>query len=368
MLSSRLKYQGKVALIPVLLTVVAVPLMIGLGNSPLGFGQIANNNSTQNNIEIPSVQASSPDNASNYFVLQSWREFFNAVNTGRGQEYFDRLEQAADDVNMTAITDYNITGIDGNTIRVRFYDPGVQNKPAPLLIYVYGAGGPMDNFEPGLKRLANSTGFMLATMDYRFAPFSDSLNDVLAVVRWIYQNSDDLGVDSDRIALGGVSRGANLALSTAMLLKDSGNTEEQNLVRVLYLLNGYYSPDLLKSKSATLFGNGMDFITSNDINMLLNQYHQNRSDYSNPLAFPILSKNLTGLPPVYIAASGIDPLRDDSLELAIRLQEEGQEHYLVSWPGVGHSAGAFLFIPVVPELQTYLDSMALYLKGVLTDD
>ncbi|HEY1248327.1 MAG TPA: alpha/beta hydrolase, partial [Nitrososphaera sp.] len=319
-----------------------------------------------------SVQAysTSPDNASNYFVLHSWQEFFNAENSGREQEFSDRLQEGAEDgVNMTAIKDYNITGIDGNnTIRVRFYDPGVQNKPAPLLIYVYGAGGPMDNFDPGLRRLANSTGFMVATMDYRFAPFSDSLNDVLAVVRWIHQNSNDLGVDPGRIALGGVSRGANLALSTALLLRDSGNTEDQNLVHVLYLLNGYYSPDLLKSKSATMFGNGMDFITSEDINMILNQYHQNRSDYSNPLAFPILSKNLTGLPPVYIAASGIDPLRDDSLELATRLQEEGQEHYLVEWPGVGHSAGSFLFIPVVPELQTYLDSLAVYLKGVLTGD
>ena len=89
----------------------------------------------------------------------------------------------------------------------------------------------------------NSTGFMVATMDYRFAPFSASLDDVVATVRWIHQNSEQLGVDSQRIALGGVSRGANLALSTALLLRDSANAEEQNLVRVLYLLSGYYSPD-----------------------------------------------------------------------------------------------------------------------------
>jgi hypothetical protein len=37
------------------------------------------------------------------------------------------------------------------------------------------------------------------------------------------------------------------------------------------------------------------------------------------------------------------------------------------WPGIGHNAGSFLFSPVIPELKTYLDSMTVYLKGVLTN-
>jgi hypothetical protein len=38
------------------------------------------------------------------------------------------------------------------------------------------------------------------------------------------------------------------------------------------------------------------------------------------------------------------------------------------WPGVGHSTGSFIFTPVIPETQTYLDSMTVYLRGVLTDN
>lgn len=72
---------------------------------------------------------------------------------------------------MASITDYNITGSYGNNsiIRARFYDPIVQSKPAPLLIYLYGRAGEernMDSSDPGLSVLANSTGFMVATMDY----------------------------------------------------------------------------------------------------------------------------------------------------------------------------------------------------------
>jgi acetyl esterase len=373
-MSSRSKYPSKKVLISTVLTAAAA-LLIGLGNSSLSAGQAINNSSIQNNVGISTPQPTSPANASDYFVLQSQQELFDAVKTGQAEEIFAKIGQAASEIKMASITDYNISGTEGNnnnnTIRVRFYDPGVSSKPSPLLIYLYGRAGEeinMDFSDPGLRILANSTGFMVATMDYRFAPFGDSLDDIIATVRWIRQNSDELGIDTDKIALGGVSRGANLALSTALVLRDSGNIEEQNLVRVLYLLSGYYSPDPLESKSDKMFGNGTDLITSEDIKMIFDQIYQNKSDYSNPLAFPLLSKNLTGLPPVYIVASGIDPIKDESIELAARLEEEGQEYYLSIWPGVGHSTGSFIFIPVIPETQAYLDSMTVYIRGVLTEN
>jgi len=287
---------------------------------------------------------------------------------------FAKIGQAISEIKMASITDYNISGTDRNnninTIRVRFYDPSIPNKPAPLLIYLYGRSGEernMDSSDPGLKILANSTGFTVATMDYRFAPFTDSLDDVLSTIHWIHQNSEQLGVDPQRIALGGESCGANLALSTALVLRDSKNMEDRNLIRVLYLLNGYYSPHLLESRSAKMFGNGTDLITSADIEMIFDQIYQNvSSDYTNPLAFPLLSKSLTRLPPIYIVASGIDPLKDESIDLAERLSEEGQEHYLAMWPGVGHSAASFIFTPVIPELQRYHESMTVYLRELLT--
>lgn len=60
-----------------------------------------------------------------------------------------------------------------------------------------------------------------------------------------------LGIDTNKMALGGDSAGANLALSAALALRDSNNTTKQhhNLFRVLYLLYGPYSPDPLNSTS-----------------------------------------------------------------------------------------------------------------------
>jgi acetyl esterase len=375
-MSTKSKHPNRKVVVPsTLLAALAVTGLLGV--TSIAAGQVANNNtSIQNNaVGIPTPQRSSYDNASDYFVLQNQQDLVNAINTGQAEEIYAKIGQAVSEIKTASITDYNITGSDengsNNTIRVRFYDPGVQSKPAPLLIYLYGRAGEeinMDFFDPGLRLFANSTGLMVATIDYRFAPFSVSLDDVVAMIRWIHQNSEQLGVDSQRIALGGVSRGANLALSTALVLRDSANAEEQDLIRLLYLLSGYYSPDALESESAKMFGNGTDLITTEDIGMIFDQIYQNGSDYSNPLAFPILAENLAGLPPVYIVASGIDPIKDESTKLAARLQEERQEYYFSVWPGVGHSTGSFMHTPVIPETQIYLDSMAVYLRGVLTDD
>lgn len=92
----------------------AAIVLTGLAIPSFNAGQ-SSDTSAQNTIEI-----SSPDNASNYFVLQSQQEFFNAIKSG----------------------------------------------------YLYGRAGPaitMDSSDPGLRILANSTGFVVATMDYRFA-------------------------------------------------------------------------------------------------------------------------------------------------------------------------------------------------------
>jgi acetyl esterase len=98
----------------------------------------------------------------------------------------------------------------------------------------------------------------------------------------------------------------------------------------------------------------------------MNLTFQRPEDWSNPLAFPLLD-NLTGpLPPMYIAAMGLDPLRDESILLAEKLRLAGQEYYLSIWPGVTH--GAINLISVTPQIQQYVDAMSTYLRGVLMSD
>ena len=275
---------------------------------------------------------------------------------------------------LPSITDYNVTSFDGKQkVLVRLYDPTNRSSsssslssPSPLLIFVHGGGGVSGNVKGAYdevgKYLANSSGFKVASINYRLAPehpFPAGLSDVVSTIRWITNNCKVLGIDCHRIALGGVSAGARLALSAALVLRDSGQAD---LVRALYLLYGHYSPNT-DTESYDLFGNGGYGETTLDIKFFMNQTFQKAEDYKNPLAFPIYA-NLTGLPPVYIVAPALDPLKDDSIELANLLEKSGEEYYLSIWPGVGH--GVLNLLSSIPEAKIYADSMVTYLRGVLT--
>jgi acetyl esterase len=267
---------------------------------------------------------------------------------------------------LPSITDYDITSSIGKQkIFVRLYDPTNRSLSSPLLIFVHGGGWVSGDFKGAYdavgKYLANSSGIKVALINYRLAPehpFPDGLNDVVSTIRWIANNCKVLGIDCHRMALGGASAGANLALSAAVTLRNSG---QGDLVRALYLLYGHYSPTIY-TESYHLFGNGGFGETTTDIRFFMKQTFQKTQDYKNPLAFPIFA-NLTGLPPVYIVAAALDPLKDDSIDLANLLDKSGQECYLNIWPGVGH--GILNLLSNVPEAKVYVDSMVIYLRGVL---
>lgn len=271
---------------------------------------------------------------------------------------------------LPSITDYNVisSNTDGKQRTfVRLYDPtNGSSSFSPLLIFLHGGGGVSGDakgaYDSVGKYLANVSGFKVASINYGLAPehpFPDGLNDVVSTIRWIANNCKGLGIDCHRMALGGASAGARLALSAAVVLRDSG---QGDLVRTIYLLYGHYSPTT-GSESYDLFGNGGFGETTLDIKFFMNQTFQKTQDYRNPLAFPIFA-NLTGLPPVYIVAAELDPLKDDSINLANLLEKSGQEYYLNIWPGVGH--GVLNILSSVPEAKIYVDSMIIYLRGVLT--
>src|SRR5215216_2418837 len=325
-------------------------------------------------------------NSSSHFIFPSQKQlFFPSVNATRQTdlavlsgtwtvENSRAITQSLAELDalapkMAFVVDRYIPSKEADTkIHLRIYDPGVRSKPSAALVFVHGGGwtvGSVDDFDSSIRRLANSSGLLVAAMDYRLAPenpFPAGLNDVIATVKWIKENGESIGIDPNRIALGGDSAGANLALASAIALR---NERQGGALRALYLLYGLYTPDK-NTESMQLFGNGEYGITKTQFQWVMNLTFQRPEDWSNPLAFPILD-NLTGnLPPIYIAAMGLDPLRDDSILLADKLKLVGQEHYLSIWPGVAH--GALSLMSVTPEIQQYVDAMSTYLRGVLMSD
>ncbi len=224
-------------------------------------------------------------------------------------------------------------------LRVRLYDPGVA-QPAPCLVYVHGGGwviGSLDSHDGVCRRLARAGEFMVASIDYRLAPehkFPAGLEDCLAAVRWLAAEGGSWGIDPARLAIGGDSAGANLALATLLSLRAGGASP----LRAGLLIYGAYLPYTAETQTASqaAFGDGSYVLSSADMRWFWQHYVAGPADNHDPLAVPLLAE-VGDLPPLMVTAAEFDPLLDDSTRLVARLEAAGAPHRYVLWPGVTHA-------------------------------
>ncbi len=110
-------------------------------------------------------------------------------------------------------------------LKVWIFDPAQKSaKPRPAIVFFFGGGwtgGTPTQFEPQSRHLADR-GMIAIVADYRVktrqdAKPADCVSDAKACVRWVRANAARLGIDPERIAVGGGSAGGHLAAAVATL-------------------------------------------------------------------------------------------------------------------------------------------------------
>jgi acetyl esterase len=246
----------------------------------------------------------------------------------KGRRYWN-----ADAPEVDEIIDTSITGPAGD-IPIRIYLPGKQ-RPLPALIYLHGGGwvvGNLDTHDKIMRLLALRSGAAVIGVDYRLAPehkFPTAIEECHAVVAHARDRGNDWGVDSSRLAIGGDSAGANLAMAVALGLRDT----EPSLLSLLVLVYGVFG--LRDSPSRRLFGERGDGLSNKDMDYYCDCYVRGPEDRSDN-RYDILSADLRGLPPAFIAAAGMDLLLDDSITLQELMDAAGVENQLQVYDGVLH--------------------------------
>lgn len=222
-------------------------------------------------------------------------------------------------------------------VRVRLLRPSAK-ETLPVIVYIHGGGwvlGDPDTHDRITRKLAASAGAAVASIDYTLSPeakFPQAVRECVAVVQEIAHNAHDWGVDPLRIGIAGDSGGANLSFATHLYLRDE--CEEGNLISSMLLFYGAYG--LKDSSSMRLFGGTWDGLTEEDFLYYKNLYFAKEEDAFSPY-FDVLRADLTyGIPPCYIAAAGLDPLRDDSRTLDAMLREYGTPTMYEEYQGVIH--------------------------------
>jgi acetyl esterase len=256
--------------------------------------------------------------------------------------------------------DLAIPGIE--EIRCRFYRPETSTPP-PLLIYFHGGGfayGSARGWDGLMRELVHQSGIAILNVDYSLAPdfpFPAGLEDAGAAIRHSIAHGREWGIDPTRLALGGDSAGANLALSAAIGL----NADQRRALRFLLLFYGVFSGNS-DSASWRRLGTGSYGLSQANIEWVWSKYLANPAQRNDARATP-LSGDLTDLPMVLQIIGTLDPLMDDAEALKQRLDEAGVRNRLSPYRGVNH--GFIRFGSLLSKARAAVAEAAVALRAEL---
>jgi len=253
-----------------------------------------------------------------------------------------------------AVRDVLTEGAQAIPLRV-YRPPGVSDsRRLPALVYFHGGGwviGDLETHDVLCRQLTAEAGVSVIAVDYRLAPehkFPAAADDAWAATRWIAAHAAELGVDADRLAVGGDSAGGNLAAVVALLAREAGGP------RIALQILLYPVTDLVsESQSYADLADGY-MLTRDSMRWFRAQYLAKEQDAADWRVSPLRAPSLAGLPPALVVTAGYDPLRDEGEAYARRLREAGVSVDAVSFGGMIHG-----FVPMGRLIDTAFRGVSL---------
>lgn len=245
------------------------------------------------------------------------------------------------EVPIGAVEDRSIPG-PGGDIPVRIYTPvDAAAGPLPVLVYFHGGGwvvGDLDSHDAVCRSLANASGCKIVSVDYRMAPedpWPASPDDCYAAVEWVVAHAAELGVDTNRLAVGGDSAGGNLAAVVTLRARAA------NGPHIAFQLLIYPAVDATMSMPSNESNGEGYFLEKVGMEWFYGHYLTDASDAKNPDVSPLFADNFSGLPPAYVITAEYDPLRDEGRAYAEKLEAAGVAVEYINYPTMIHGFFGF---------------------------
>ncbi|MCF8465841.1 MAG: alpha/beta hydrolase [Sneathiella sp.] len=265
---------------------------------------------------LPSLDEMSPDEAKAAYEERALTLTYKNVDIGKTQ-------------------DLDIAGPLGD-IPIRIYHPVGMTGPLPVLVYYHGGGwviGSRDTHDGLCRLIANKGPFVVVSVDYRMGPehpFPAAVQDSVAALNWTAENIAKYSGDPENIAVGGDSAGGNLSAVVSLIARD----EKTNLPKFQWLI--YPATQMeMSTPSHEKFAEGY-FLTKPLMEYFQGNYMKRAEDRKDWRASPLLANSLAGLPPALIQTAGFDPLQDEAIIYAERMNAEGSKAVHTHYEGMVH--------------------------------
>lgn len=226
----------------------------------------------------------------------------------------------------------------------------------PVLFHLHGGGYVLGNpasSRPFTTAFALKSGARVVSIDYRLAPehpFPAAVTDSVKAYRALLA----AGVPAAKIAIGGESAGAGLAIATLLAAQAQG-LEMPGCAFAI-------SPWVDMSCSASTFDSlaHLDpMLTRRSLGDMADAYLAGASE-RNRLASPLFG-DLQGLPPLLIHVGSDEVLLDDARGLHERATKAGVASTLDVWQDMIHVW--HMFHPMLPEGDRAIDDIVAFVKS-----
>jgi acetyl esterase len=183
----------------------------------------------------------------------------------------------------------------------------------PLFINMHGGGfilGHPEMDDAYLMNVAEKANVKILNVEYSLAPqfpFPAAVNECYSVVKYARDHPEALGIDGDRIAVGGHSAGGNI--TAAICIKNAGTKG----LRICCAILDYPPLDLYTDSALKPRGKGLVarlFLSHGMSRIFDASYCIHKEDRKNPLISPVYASRdqLATFPPTLVITAGKDSL------------------------------------------------------------
>lgn len=234
--------------------------------------------------------------------------------------------------------DVSVASYDGAEIVLSVIHRPDRTGTGPGIYHTHGGGmiiGDRWAGAAGFARWAHELNAVIVTVEYRLAPEHPDptpVEDCYAGLVWTAANAAELGIDADRLMIGGASAGGGLAAGTTLLARDRRGPAlcAQLLMR-----------PMLDDRDITVSTRQFDGVGvwdrgSNVVGWSALLGDRRGTDAVSIYAAPARAADLSGLPPAYIDCGSAEVFRDEDVAYATRIWEAGGQAELHVWAGGFH--------------------------------
>ncbi|MEJ5029359.1 MULTISPECIES: alpha/beta hydrolase [Comamonas] len=224
----------------------------------------------------------------------------------------------------------------GESVAVRLYgSKGKSGEPSPLVLHFHGGAFVEGDLDSGctVAGLLASAGARVVSVAYPLSPehpFPRPLEIGYEMLQWSYKHRTRLAGKGAPMYVAGEEAGANLAAGVCLMARDQRHPPLAGQILLSPMLNPCAGTASLRAAN----GDATECKWAEGWSKFLGCTY----DGIHPYAVPAMAQRLAGLPATLIMVGDEDPMHDEALAYASRLQAAGhlvQQHVFKvaqQWP------------------------------------